>query len=116
MKQSFLTIALFIIAALFSINAVAQETTKAKRIPAWISTQGYWVVESNKANPKESNVYFYNNDHVLVYKEQITKQRIKLNRKKTLLRLKAALDEAIISYEKGVWADQQFILAKRLEQ
>ena len=116
MKQSFLPILTGFIAALCSLTSMAQQSSTAKKIPAWISTQGYWVLENNKNCPNDSKVYFYNNDHVLVYKEQIINRRIKLNKKKTLLRLKAALDEAIISYEQGTSTDKQFLLAKHLDQ
>lgn len=68
--------------------------------PSWLSDRGYWVVESNVKTPRKSIVHFYNNDHVVVYREKVEGIRINLNRKKTLYRLKAALEQAIVAWEK----------------
>ncbi len=114
MKQFFLAAVLCASAALSSLAGKAQEQP-AQEIPKWISEKGYWVVESNKMTPKDATVYFYNNENILVYKEEIRNQKLKLNRKKTLLRFKIALDEAITSYEKGTWAHQNNLLSQYLQ-
>ena len=79
----------------------------------WISDKGYWVVESNKHTPKDAIVYFYNNDNLLVYKEEIRGQKLKLTRKKTLYRLKAALEEAISN--NSTRASNRQLIAKHLQ-
>ena len=101
---------------LLTVTAHAQTDEPQQEIPKWVSSKGYWVVQSNKKTPKEAVVYFYNNDNLLVYKEEIRNQKLKINRKKTLLRLKAALEEAIIAHAQGTWARQDNLLAYHLQQ
>ncbi len=112
MVKRFLQVLLGISAFFFSF------TTKAQ-IPSnktWISDKGYWVVESNRQSPKEATVYFYNNDNILVYKEEIRDQKLKLNKKKTLYRLKAALEEAIAISSKGAWVSQKHLVSNHLQE
>ena len=73
-------------------------------------------MESNKKTPKDAIVYFYNNENQLVYKEEVRNKKLKLNRKKTLLHLKSALEEAVLGYEQGIWAHQKNLLALHLEK
>ena len=82
--------------------------------PKWVSAKGYWVIKSHKNTPKESTIYFYNSNHTLVYQEEIKNQKLKL-KKKTLLKLKAALEEAVNSYEKGIWASRNEIVLQHLK-
>lgn len=101
---------------LSSLTTQAQSDEPKPNTPKWLSDKGYWVVESNKKTPKDAIVYFYNNENILVYKEEVRNKKLKLNRKKNLLRLKAALDEAVTGYEQGSWARQENILAQHLQQ
>ncbi len=98
----------------FSLTMAAQ--TAPATTCDWISAKGYWVVESNKKTPKNATVYFYNNDHVLVYQEAIQNQKLRLNKKKTLYRLKAALEEAIANQQKGTWASRTNLVSDFLQQ
>lgn len=116
MKHSFLAAIITAFSFLFSPVTHAQAEEPAQKIPKWISDKGYWVVESNKRTPKDAIVYFYTTENILVYKEEIRNQKLKLNRKKTLLRFKTALEEAVSSYEKGTWAHQHNLLAQHLQQ
>jgi hypothetical protein len=100
----------------FTVNAQTDEEMQPPKTPKWVSDKGYWVVESNKQTPKDALVHFYNNEHILVYKEEIRNQKLKLNRTKTLLRLKAALEEAVEGFEKGTWAHQNNLLTQHLRQ
>lgn len=104
------------ILAITSIELNAQEETPAATTPEWVSEKGYWVVESNKKTPKDATVYFYTNDHQMVYKEEVKGRKLKLNRNKTLLHLKAVLEEAITSHEKGSWAHQTNRLTQLLQE
>ncbi|RYZ29299.1 MAG: hypothetical protein EOO10_06735 [Chitinophagaceae bacterium] len=115
MKHSFFTILITVFSLLFSNPINAQDDEPKPETPKWLSNVGYWVVESNKKTPKDAIVYFYNNENMLVYKEEIRNQKLKLNRKKTLLRLKSALEEAVIAYEQGSWGQQDNILAVHLK-
>ena len=100
------------IAAFTLTYFIASAQQEDNPVPKWVSEKGYWVVESNKNTPKDSKVYFYNSDHVLVYQEEIKNQKLKL-KKKTLMKLKAALEEAVDSYEKGTWAGRNKIVNGR---
>ena len=123
MKPSLFAFTLFLIAVLSSSPAQAQfeyptqeeayETPKIET-PKWVSEKGYWVIQSNKKTPKESIIYFYNNEHRLVYQEEIKDRKLKMN-KKTLMKLKTALEEAVASNEKGMWASRTELVKQRLE-
>ncbi len=93
MKKMSLAISL---SCLFFV-AAAQE--KTNHTPKWISNTGYWVVESNIKTPETSIVYFYNNNQVLVYKENLDGVRLQLNRRKIKMRLKKVLEQAVYAYE-----------------
>lgn len=98
-------ISLFIVVACLLIGhtaAIAQddETTNAPVAPRWVSEKGYWVVESNIKVPKQYVVRFYNNDHVMVYKEQVQGIVLRLNKRKVKMNLKRVLDASIVAWEK----------------
>ena len=115
MTNTFFATITSILLLLFSLTTKAQSDEPKPKTPKWLSDKGYWVVESNKKTPKDAIVYFYNNENILVYKEEVRNKKLKLNRKKNLLRLKAALDEAVTGYELGTWARQENILAQHLQ-
>ncbi len=69
--------------------------------PRWVSSKGYWVVESNPSDPKHACVYFYTNVNVLVYKETIDGAPLALNRTRTKMQLKKVLESLISSWEAG---------------
>jgi hypothetical protein len=75
---------------------------------------GFWVVESNIRSPKNSVVYFYNEDKKLVYKESVTGRRININRKKTRKQLNTVLEQSLLSWEreKTMKENQQWLAAK----
>lgn len=109
MKKLVVSVVLSAACLFISVSAKAQNHS-------WVSEKGYWVVESNKHTPKDAIVYFYTNDDRLVYKEEIRNQKLKLNKKKTLYRLKAALEEAIGNSDKGTWAGNKQLVAYHLQQ
>lgn len=75
----------------------AQNKNKGK----YISSKGYWVIESNLKAPRSNAIYFYNNDNVMVYQEKTEGIKINTDKRKTLLKLKAALEQAIVACENG---------------
>ena len=107
-----LLLAVFTSSLFISTDLKAQDEVTEYKKPTWVSDQGYWVVETNKKTPKNSIVYFYNNAHLMVYKEEIKNQKLNLKRKKTLMRLHAALEESIAKYEQGTLAQQNILWAK----
>lgn len=88
---------LFILFLMISSASFAQSRSKAK----CISSKGYWVVENNVKAAKSNTVYFYSNDNVLVYHEKVDGIKINTERRKTLLKLKSALEQAIVAWENG---------------
>jgi len=80
--------------------ANAQSTVKKSRASKWTSDEGFWVVETNVKTPKQSAVHFYTNESELMYTEAVQGTRLNTRKKKTLLRLKTALDQVVYVFEK----------------
>lgn len=106
MKKYFLPLLLGTAFSLVSLTSTAQEKP-ANTTPSWVSNKGYWVIESNKQTPKNAVVYFYNNDNLLVFKKEIRDQKLNPKREKTLLQLKASLEDAVNAFENGMASNLQ---------
>lgn len=78
--------------------ATAQAKSQNKKVPAWVSDKGFWVVEDNINTPGQTSVYFYNNDNELVYQQQLTGTKLKLQKKKVLVSLKQALETSVTAW------------------
>lgn len=83
----------------FDALSQAAPTVELKEIPNWISEKGYWVTESNLKSPDTCTIFFYNNDHVLVYKERLEGIVLNIKRYKVRMRLKSVLEKSIINFE-----------------
>lgn len=94
-----------------TLSCAAQSSRAAAKTPRWLSDNGWWVIEHNKKTPKNSVVYFYNNNRELVYQEKVTGVRLNINRKKTLLHLNQVLTQALAAWERDqvVEADRQLV-------
>src|SRR5262245_29793288 len=99
MKRFFIVL---IVLAMAHVSAVAQDQPV---IPSWTPDAGYWVAESNVHQPKHYTIYFYTDQHVLVYKESIEGVRLNLDSRRVKKRLKKVL-------EKSLWAWQQHHVPK----
>jgi hypothetical protein len=75
-----------------------------------ITSEGYWVVESNTKTPKISVIYFYNIDNVLVYKENVDGIKIKVSRKKVISRLNNVLEQSLIAWKQDHIAGENRML------
>lgn len=113
MKKVFLSIS---IAACLTLAAVAVKAQERKviyipAVPEWAPKQGFWVVESSKQSPRQSTIYFYNDDKVLVYKESVDGSRLKLKKEKVKLRLKKVLETALAEWSRNqqAMADSQWV-------
>lgn len=85
--------------------------------PRWVPKEGFWVVESNIHTPKQSTVFFYTNDGTLVYKEDITGQRLNLKHKALRIHLTSVLEQSLTSWEKSkVPHENQQWIARRLNR
>lgn len=69
-------------------------------VPEWVPKEGYWVVESNKRTPRQSTIYFYNDDNVLVYKEKVEGSRLKVKKDKVKFHLKKVLETALAEWSR----------------
>ena len=63
--------------------------------------QGFWVIQNNVKSPKESVVFFYNSNKELIFKQTVSGKKLKVSRPKIVRRLNAALDEAIIAWNRA---------------
>jgi hypothetical protein len=93
-KQMMVTL---ILGLLLQAGSFAQNKHRASS--DYVSDKGWWMIESNIHTPKKNIVYFYNNDGVLVYKENIEGLRINPSRKSTRIQLKKALETAVMAWE-----------------
>ena len=101
-KQFHLLVFTLLLLGTSLISFAQEEPTAVKpKPPRWVSEKGYWMVESNIHQPRQSCVYFYTNDNVLVHKQNITGTRLKLNKTRTKMRLKKALESIMIAREAG---------------
>jgi hypothetical protein len=100
MKKIFFTavISLFISVSIFA--QAEEEQNNHYAAPKWVSEKGYWVIETNKQTPQNSIVYFYTNEHVLVYKEKVEGVVLNLNKRKIKMSLKKVLEQSVYAYEK----------------
>jgi len=98
-----LTLKIVIAAVLLTLvcSAVQAQETSVDPNPKWVSSKGFWVVKGNVSNPKESTVYFYNNNNVEVYKEVVSGEVLKLKKRKTLMTLKKTLETAVFAWEQN---------------
>jgi hypothetical protein len=88
---------LFVLFLVISSACFAQNKGREK----CISSKGYWVIENNVKAPRSNTIYFYNNDNVMVYHEKVEGIKLNTDRRKTLLKLKAALEQAVVAWENG---------------
>lgn len=100
MKKVIIVSSILFFALALSTNVFAQdEEQQPLRTPKWISEKGYWMVQSNIHTPYHSIIFFYNNDHVQVYKEEVDGVKVNLNKGRTKMRLKKILEQSILAWE-----------------
>jgi hypothetical protein len=102
MKKKILPPVFAMITLLLTTASDAQTALGTANETGFVSNKGYWVVESNKHQPKESVIYFYNNDNLLVYRKEVKGRKLKVDRLKTKMELKTTLDDAVAAFENGV--------------
>ena len=96
------------------ITLATSAQTPEPKVPRWVPTKGYWVIESNIHTPKQSTVFFYNNDGVMVYKEAVEGRRLKVENRSTRLHLAYVLQHSITAWEKNrPLAQDQQLMARR---
>ena len=95
MKLSLVLLLICLYVLPFTVSA--QHSSK---MPKWLSNKGFWILETQRSTPKNSIVYFYNNEQVLINKETINNKRINVARKKVRKQLEAVLEQALASWQK----------------
>lgn len=110
MKSIFNLIAAIVV-LLSSLTTFAQTRSKKDKAPRWVSEKGFWQIETNIHTPNKNIVYFYNNDHTLIYKENLDGVILNLEKKRVKMRLKRALETAVFAWNKDhlYRNDQQWI-------
>ena len=89
-----LVLCFLIIAA--AANAQEPTTTKAP----WISDKGYWNTESNIHDPLNHIIRFYTNDGRLFHTEKLNGVKLDIDKRKTKMKLKKALEQTLELYSK----------------
>lgn len=90
----------------------ASKTSGKPKVPRWVSDKGYWVVESNINSPRDHIIWFYNTDHVLVYKETLSGVKLNADKSKTKMKLKKILESSVMAWENGKQGEQETELVK----
>jgi len=93
-------IVITILFVVIALSMFAQEGHKKVKLPRWVSNKGFWQIESNIHTPDKNIVYFYNNANILVYKENVDGVVFDLRKKRVKMRLKKALESAILAWNR----------------
>jgi hypothetical protein len=87
--------------AMAHVPVVAQQNQLVNAaVPPWVPESGYWVAENNLGQPKLYTIYFYTNDHVLIYKEKIEGITLNLQLVSVKMRLKKVLETSLRAWQK----------------
>ena len=78
-----------------------------------IPEHGFWVIVSNINVKKQATVQFFNDGKLLIYEEEITGRKLKLNNK-TRYCLKQGLDKALAGYNSNRLVVQNKKLGSRI--
>jgi hypothetical protein len=106
LKEIMAIIAMVVIAG----TADAQNNAGSKT-PEWVSEKGYWVVQSNRNNPLEHTVFFYDKENNLVSVQAFKGEKLDPTKKKTKNKLRKALEAALSSLQSMGEADQPLYFA-----
>lgn len=88
--------------AMAQVTVIAQEEQPVKPfVPRWVPESGYWVAENKPQLPGTYTIYFYTDDHVLVYKENIEGIKLNLNSRKVKMRLKKVLHTSLQAWRQN---------------
>ncbi len=67
----------------------------------YVPEKGFWVLESNIHQKKNTIVRFYDDRSNLIYEETAMDVRMNIKRKKTLMFLKTGLEKALIAWNQN---------------
>lgn len=98
--------------AMAQVPSIAQD--ERPPVPNRTPRSGYWVVENNLKTPRDHFLYFYNDDHVLIYKESIEGVNLNLKSARVKRRLKRVLEKSLVAWQKQPQAKENEGLVKNL--
>jgi hypothetical protein len=101
MKRLISILPLMIMLAMAHLPAAAQDDAAARTIvPRWIPEAGYWVAQANVNQPKQYTIFFYTNEHELIYKEKIDGVKLNLDSRRVKMRLKKVLEKSLLAWQR----------------
>ena len=86
--------------SLFMIATAASSQELKTVTPPWVSEKGYWNAESNVHDPLNHIIRFYNNDGKLFHTQKLSGVKLNVDKRKTKMKLRKALEETIALYSK----------------
>ena len=91
----------------FGQNAMAQKKKVA------MPDNGTWQLVYQKTEKNPSTVRFFNREGILIYEENIKSAKLDISKKKTIVKLNAALQQALERYELkvDVKAEEEWVAA-----
>lgn len=66
----------------------------------WVSDKGYWNTESNIHDPLNHTIRFYTTDGRLFHTEKLSGVKLDIDKRKTKMKLKKALEQTMELYSK----------------
>ena len=89
----------FFVSCIIATASNAQEQQQTSKAP-WVSDKGYWNTESNIHDPLNHIIRFYTNDGQLFHTEKLSGVKLDINKRKTKMKLKKALEQTMELYSK----------------
>ena len=95
------------------IAGTSNSQDKQKHAAPWVSDKGYWNTESNIHDPLNHIIRFYTNDGRLFHTEKLSGVKLDIDKRKTKMKLKKALEQTMELYSKREPAKQisQYLVA-----
>jgi hypothetical protein len=93
--KKYVVVFIFLLSGFFAFGQQAMQ-----KQPGWVSANGYWVVEGNIHSPLQHTVRFYNNDHLLVGRKDLSGTRLNINKRRVKMKLKEMLETSLLAWEK----------------
>ncbi len=91
---------------LLMIAGTINSQDKQDHTPPWVSGKGYWNTESNIHDPLNHIIRFYTNDGRLFHTEKLSGVKLDVDKRKTKMKLKKALEQTMELYSKHEPAKQ----------
>jgi len=97
-----MTVFLFLLMIAGTINS----QDKQDHTPPWVSGKGYWNTESNIHDPLDHIIRFYTSNGRLFHTEKLSGVKLDVDKRKTKMKLKKALEQTMELYSKKEPAKQ----------